>query len=156
MNRIPDGSSGLLKHPASFGSFWVDSREMRLSSGFCLTSYTSLDSGQRSFPIMIYRFLSAHQDQMSVDPVLCRQDGSFNISLPLGGWGGGVFLLYTQQPPPQCLLSVRHDDNFLRDQLSTPCLAIKYTYSSIKWVLKDIIMDASHGGRRVFVHCIIS
>lgn len=68
---------------------------------------------------------------------------------------GGIPPLYTQHPPPQCLL-VRHDDNFLRDQLSTPCLAIKYTYSSIKWVLKDIIMDASHGGRWLFVHCIIS
>lgn len=52
---------------------------------------------------------------------------------------------YAKQPPPQRLLSDQHDDNFLRDQLSTPCLAIKYTYSSIKGVLKDIVMDASHG-----------
>lgn len=69
--------------------------------------------------------------------------------------GGAVLLLCTQQPPPQCLLSVRHDGNILRDQLNTPCLAIKYTYSSIKWVLKDIIMDASHGWCWVFVLCII-
>lgn len=99
---------------------------------------------------MIYRFIRVCRDQMSVNPLLCRRDGSPNVSVP----GEGI-LLSTQEPAPQCLLSVRHDDNFLRDQLSTPCLAIKYTYSSIKWVLKDIIMDASHGGRWVFVHCII-
>lgn len=87
---------------------------------------------------------------MGFDPLLCRWDGSFNVV------GGPVPPLCTQRSPPQCLLSVKHDGNVLRDQLNTPCLAIKYTYSSIKWVLKDIIMDASHGRRWVFVLCIIS